>query len=97
MNHNTKFLLSLADIWLFQLIVDAISSEIETEKVVGSLKEDTFLEESLFIVIFGTVDILESEPIFFSSLSPENKAKVLEETFLKTEEVETFFEEHLVM
>jgi len=59
--------------------------------VAGSLKKDTFLEESLFIVIFGTVGILGSELISFFSLSPENKVKVLEEKFLKTEEVKTFF------
>jgi len=42
------------------------SSEIEAEEVIESLREGTFLEESLPIVTLGAVSILEFELISFS-------------------------------
>ena len=69
------------------------SLEIKIEKATKSLREDTFLEESLSIIILKAIGILESEPIFFSLLFPkENKSKALKEIFLKAEEAETLFE-----
>jgi len=89
---ETKSLLSLADIWLFKLIVDTFSLKIEVGKVVESLREGTFLEESLLVVTFEVVNllVLESEPIFFSLLSSkENKDKI--------EEAEILFKKYLVI
>ena len=89
---ETKSLLSLADTLSFKLIVNAFSLEIEIGKVAKSLREGTFLEESLPVVTFEVVDllVLESEPMFSSLLSPEeNKAKI--------EEKEILFKEYLVI
>ena len=92
-----KSLLSLAETWSSQLIVDTVPLRTEAGKVAESLREDTFLEKSLSIVILGAVDILESEPMSFFSLSPEDTATALGETFLEIEEVETLLEKYLVM
>ena len=52
--------------------------KIEAEKIAENLREDTFLNESLSIVIFETVYILESELIFFFLLfSKEDKTTAL--------------------
>jgi len=87
-----QFLLFLADTWSSKFIVDTFPLEIKVEKLAESLRKDTFLEKSLPVVTFEAVDllVLESEPMFSSSLSPEeNKAKV--------EEAEILFEEYLVI
>jgi len=95
---ETKSLLFLADIWSSQLIVNTISSRTKAEKMAGSLREDTFLEKSLPIVILGTVGILESKPMFSSSLSSsKDTAIALGEIFLEVEEAEILFEECLAM
>jgi len=53
-------------------------------KVAGSLREDTFLEESLSVVILKVVSILKSELIFSSLLSSEeDTATALGEIFLE--------------
>ena len=97
-NLETKYLVFLTDIWSFQLIVDAGSSRIEIGKVAESLREDTFLEKSLPVVILGTVGILGSKPMYSFSFSPEsNKATFLEETFLEAQEAKILFEKHLTM
>jgi len=84
---ETKSLLSLTDVWSSQLIINTISTRIETRKVVESLRESTFLEKSLLVIIFGIVVILGFEPIFFFSFfSKEDKAIALEDIFLETEE-----------
>ena len=63
-----------------------------------SLREDTFLKESLPIVILRIVGILEFEPILsFSLSSKEDKAIALEETFLDAKETETLLEEHFAI
>jgi len=86
------------DTWTFQLIIDAFPLKIETGKATGSLRESTFLEESLPVVTLGVVDILGSEPIFFPSLSPEeDKTKASEEVFLEIKEVEILLEDYLAM
>jgi len=95
---KTKYLVFLTYAWLFQLIVDAGSSRIEIRKVAGSLREDTFLEKSLSVVILGTVGILGSEPMYFFSFSPEiNKSTSLGETFLEAQEAKTLLEEYLTI
>ena len=77
-------------------MVNTFPSGIETEKVVGSFREDTFLEKSLSIVIFRTVSILESELISSFSLSSKKyKTKVSGEIFLETKEVEILFGKYL--
>jgi len=79
-------------------MIDTFSSGDEAEKATKSLKESTFLEKSLSIVILGAIGILGSEFISFSSLSSkENKAKDSREAFLETEETETLFEKYFVM
>jgi len=56
------------------------------------------LKESLPIVILEVVDVLGSQLIFFSLLSPKkNNAKVLGEGFLKVEEAEMLLEECFTM
>ena len=88
------FLPFSAAIWSFQLIVDAFLSE----KAVGSFREDRFLEESLSVNILEAVGVLGSEPILFSSLSPEeDEDKASEEGFFEIEEAETLLEECLTM
>ena len=63
-----------------------------------SLREDTFLKESLPIVILRIVGILGFEPILsFSLSSKEDKAIALEETFLDAKETETLLEEHFAI
>jgi len=76
----------------FHFIVDVFSLRIEVKRAVESLKEDSTLEKSLLVVTLGAVDILESEPILFSSLSSKDKAKTSEEAFLEIEEVGMLFE-----
>jgi len=89
-----KFLLSLVDTWLLQLIVDAVSLIIEVEKVAKSLKESTFLEKSLSVIILGVVSILGSKLIFSFLFSlKEDKAIILKETFLKVKEAKTLLED----
>jgi len=66
---KTKSLPSSADTWLSQLIVNAFPSRIRAEKVVESFREDNLLKESLFIVTFGAVGILESEPTLLLTFS----------------------------
>jgi len=91
---ETILLLSPAATWLSQLIVDAVLSG----KAAGSFKGGSLLEESLPIIILGTVGVLGSEPTLSSSLSPEeDEDKVLGEGFLEAEEAETLLEEHLAM
>jgi len=51
--------------------------------VIESLEEDTFLEESLFVVTLEVVDVLEFEPMFFSLSSEEDNAKTSRKAFLK--------------
>ena len=73
-------------------------SRTKAEKAAESLRENAFLKESLSIVTLGKVNILWSEPMFSSLLSPkENTATVSKETFLEIEEVETLLKEHFVM
>jgi len=72
--------------------------EIEAGKATGSLRESTFLEESLPVVTLGAVGILGSEPMSFPSLSPEeDKTKASEEAFLEVEEAEILLEDCLAM
>jgi len=62
------------------------------------LREGSLLEESLPVIILGAVGILESEPILFFSLSPEeDEDKASGEGFLEAEEAETLLEECLAM
>ena len=69
-----------------------------SEKAVGSFREDRFLEESLSVNILEAVGVLGSEPILFSSLSPEeDEDKASEEGFFEIEEAETLLEECLTM
>jgi len=76
----------------------SVSSRIDTEKAAGSLRESTFLEESLLIIILGVVDILGSKLIFFSLVSLEkDKAIALGVTFLDIKEVETLLKEYLAI
>ena len=85
---ETRSLLSSTNIWLFQLIVDAVSPRIEIGKAVEGLRKGTFLKESLSVVILRILDILEFMFMFFSSLSSsEDKTTVSGETFLEAEEV----------
>ena len=52
----------------------------------------------MLIVTLKTVDILGSEPISFSSLSPiEYKAKASREAFQEAEKVEILFKEYLAI
>ena len=83
---KTKSLLSSANTWSFQLIVDTIYLGIKAGKVAESFREDTFLKRSLSIVILRAVSILESKLIssFLLSLE-EDKAIVLGEIFLEVE------------
>ena len=72
--------------------------KLRQEKQQKNLRKDTFLEESLSVVTLGTVGIPRSEPMFSSSLSPEeDKAKASGEAFLEAEEAETLLEECLAM
>ena len=76
----------------------SVSSRIDAEKAAGSLRESTFLEESLLIITLGVVDVLESKLIFFSSVSPEkDKAIALGVIFLDIKEVETLLKEYLAI
>jgi len=91
---ETMLLPSSAATWSFQLIVDAFPSA----KAVGSLRKGSLLEESLHIITFGAVGVLGSEPILFSSLSPEeDEDKASGEEFLEAEEAETLLKECLAM
>ena len=91
---ETMLLPSSAATWLFQLIIDAFSSG----KAAGSLRGGSLLKESLSVITLGAVDVLKSEPMLSSSLSPEeDEDKASGEGFLETEEVETLLEEHLAM
>ena len=95
---KTKSLPSSADTWSSQLRVDTYPSGIRAGKVAGSFRKGSFLKESLPVVTLGTVGILESEPMLFSSLSPEeDEDKASGEEFLKAEEAETLLEEYLAM
>jgi len=79
---------------LFQLIVDAFSSG----KAAGSLRGGSLLKESLSVITLGAVDVLESEPMLSSSLSPEeDKDRASGEGSLEAEEAETLLEEHLAI
>jgi len=81
-----------------QLIVDAFPSGIRAGKAARSFRKGNLLEESLPVVTFGVVSVLESEPTLFSSLSPEeNEDKASGEGFLEAEEAETLLEECLAM
>ena len=83
-----------AAIWSSQLIVDAFP----LGKAAGSLREGSFLEESLPVITLRAVGILGSEPTLSSSLSPEkDKDKASGEGFLEAEEAETLLEERLAM
>jgi len=96
--HSITSLLSSANTWSFQLIVDTIYLGIEAGKVAESFREGTFLKRSLSIVILRAVSILESKLISSFSLSlEEDKAIVLGEIFLEAEKVETLLEEHLII
>ena len=78
--------------------IKSISSIIDAGKAAGSLRENTFLEESLYIVILGIIDILGSKPMFFSLVFPEkDKATVSGKIFLEIKEVETLLEEYLAI
>ena len=91
---ETMLLPSLAAIWLSQLIVDAFPSG----KAAGSLRGGSLLEESLPVITFGAVGVLESEPTLSFSLSlEEDKDKASGEGFLEAEEAETLLEEHLAI
>ena len=82
-----KSLLSLVDTWLLQLIIDAVSLKIEVEKAAKSLRESTFLEESLPVIFLGVISIFGSKLMFSSLLSlKEDKATVLKETFLRSKD-----------
>jgi len=95
---KTKSLPSSANIWSFQLIVDAFPSGIRVGKAARSFRKGNLLEESLPVVILGAVGILGSEPTLSSSLSSkEDKDKVSGEVFLEAKEVETLLEEHLAI
>jgi len=49
----------------------------------------------LSTIIFGVVGILGSEPMFFSSLSPEeNEDKASKKEFLKAKEAKTLLKEY---
>jgi len=88
-NHVVALLSSLS-----QLIVDAFPSG----KAAGSLRGGSLLEESLPIITFRAVGILESEPTLSSSLSPEeDEDKALGEEFLEAEEAKTLLKERLAM
>ena len=85
---------SSAVTWLSQLIVDGFPSG----KAAGSLKEGSFLKESLPIITLGAVGVLRSEPTLSSSLSPEeDEDKTSGEGFLEAKEAETLLEERLAM
>ena len=91
---ETIFLLSLAAIWSFQLIVDAFTSG----KAAESFKEGSLLEVSLPVITLGAVGILGSEPTLSSLLSSEEDEDTASgEGFLEAEEAETLLEEHLAM
>ena len=100
---KTKFLpssalLFSADIWSFQLIIDAFSSGIRAGKVAGSFREGNLLEESLPVVILGAVGILRSELMLSSSLSPEeDEDTASEKGFLEAKETKTLLEERLAI
>jgi len=79
-------------------MMDTFPLEDKVEKATKSLKENTFLEKSLSIVILGGIGILGSVFKSFSSLSSkENKAKDPGEAFLETEETKTLLEKYFVM
>jgi len=91
---ETKSLPSSADTWSSQLIVDAFPSG----KAAGSLRGGSFLKESLPVITLGAVGVLGSEPLLFSSFSPEeDEDKASEEGFLEAEEAETLLEECIAM
>ena len=76
----------------------SVPSRIDIEKAAESLRESTFLEESLLIVTLGVVDVLESKLMFSSSISPgKEKSTASGETFLYIKKVETLFEEYLAI
>jgi len=77
--------------------MDAFPSGIGIGRAVRSFKEGTFLEESLSVVVFEAVVVLESDLILSSSLSFEDEERASEEGFLKIEEAETLLEEYLAM
>ena len=77
------------------IILDAFTLEIEAKRVVGNLREGTFLEKSLLVIIFEAVGILRSKLMFFSS--EKDIAKVSGETFLKIEKIKILFEKYLTM
>jgi len=93
---ETILLLRRVDIWSSQLILDTVTSRIEAEKAVGSLREGTFLKNSLSVAIFGTVGILESESCPPPHFILKQKATASGETFFEIEKAETFLEKHLV-
>ena len=75
----------------------SVSLRIDAGKAAGSLRESTFLEESLLIVTLE-VDVLGSKLIFSSSVSPEkDKATASGVTFLDIKEVETLLKEYLAI
>ena len=85
---------SSAATWSSQLIVYAFSSG----KAAGSLREDSFLKESLPVITLGAVGVLGLEPTLSSSLSPkDDDDKALGEGFLEAEEAETLLEERFAM
>jgi len=91
---ETILLPSSAATWSFQLIVNAFPSG----KAAESLREGSFLKESLPVITLGTVGILESEHTLSSSLSPEeDEDKASGEGFLEAEEAETLLEECLAI
>ena len=91
---ETILLPSSAETWSSQLIVNAFSSG----KAAESLREGSFLKENLPVITLGAVDILESEPTLFSSLSPEeDEDKASGEGFFEAEEAETLLEECLAI
>jgi len=70
----------------------------KVKKAAENFTKYNLLEESLSIVILGTVGVLESEQTLSSSLSPkEDKDKVSVEGFLKVEEAEILLEECLAI
>jgi len=93
---ETILLLRRVDIWSSQLILDTVTSRIEAEKAVESLREGTFLKNSLSVAIFGTVGILESESCPPPHFILKQKATASGETFFEIEKAETFLEKHLV-
>jgi len=95
---ETILLPSSAAIWSSQLIIYAFSSDIRAGKVVKSFREGTLLEESLLVTTLRAVNVLKSELILFSSISPEKEEnRTSGEGFLEAEEVKTLLEECLTI